>query len=245
MARVQNAALGSASSASVTDSAAFASNPTVGNYVAVMCWGWNSSHTTGTPTITDNIGGNTYTIPTNGFQAVNNDVWCLVAYAKVAATGAGLKARCTTPGGWAANGSIMVCAAEYSGVAASSPENGSVGTAPGTTAQTFAPGNLTVNSTDLVVAVHASDSAGNPTNLTSPGAPLVSEGRQLNGSTFEAGEGMTATGVTTPSNPTWTTTAAASKWAAAQFALLAASGAASPVLQDLMHRPGFMPLLCM
>jgi hypothetical protein len=222
---VQTAVLGSTSSGASIQTSAFAANPTVGNYLVAWAWGWTSNTTSAAPAFSD-TGTNAYTIPTNCFLFQASDLWLAVGYTKVAISGATFKVTITKAAAWV-SGSMMCVASEFSGIAATSPLDGTaVGTSPGTTAQSFAPGNLTLASGSLVVAGFCGDVAGNPANLTSPSG-WSSAGQQLNGTTFQVGEGVYRINPASPANPTWSTTAAAAKWGAAQFALKTATGGAA------------------
>jgi hypothetical protein len=220
---VQDAALGSASAATSQQTGAFAANPTVGNYLVAWGWGWMGSAHDLTPSFSDTAGGNTWVVPANGYQQIALDLWGFLGYAKVAATGASFKIS-STGARTATGGSIMVCAAEFSGVASTSPLDGS---AVGTTNTTGipAPGNLTLTSGSLVLGLMTSDQTTYTTFGYSTPTGFTRAGMQNDGSTFQVGEAIWAINPTSPSNPSWATGTV--KWAAAQFALLAAAGGAS------------------
>jgi hypothetical protein len=215
---IQNAAIGSTGSGSSIQTSAFGSNPTVGNYIVGYCWGWgNTSDHPTSVTFTD-TGGNTYAVPTGAFKDQANDLYLAVGYAKVVTSGATFKVTATA-NGTTAHESVMCCAAEFSGIAASSPEDGAAVGATGTSV-TVAPGSKSLTSGSLVVAVMSDDNTSfggsTPTGFTRVGF-------QNNGSSFQVGEGIYAINPTSPTNPSRTITSA--KWAAAQFALLAAGTA--------------------
>jgi hypothetical protein len=221
IALVQTANLGSTSGALSQQTLAFGTPPTVGNTIVAWAWGWQGATHNQTPAFSD-TGGNAYTVPAGAYQHLAADLWAILGFAPVANTGASFKVTTTQPSSTTSN-SIMVVAVEFSGVAATDPLDGAaVGTAPGTTAQTFAPGDLDLTAGSLVAAILSADIAGNPANLTSPSL-WSSAARVLDGVTFEVGEALYQLDPATPTNPTWTTTAAATVWAAIQFALLAES----------------------
>jgi len=220
IAHVQDAAIGAVSNGASQQSGAFGANPTVGNYVVAYAWGWaDTAHHHPTACVFTDTGGNTYTVPAGVFRDQASDLWCAAAYAPVATGGASFKVTATPTGsGGTYNGSVVVCAAEFSGVASSSPLDGSAAGATGTST-TVAPGSMTLTAGSLVVAVGTDD---NSTYGGSTPTGFTRVGFQNNGSSFQVGEAVYAIGPTSPANPSRTITSA--KWAAAQFALLAAGG---------------------
>jgi hypothetical protein len=219
----QTAVLGALGSGTTQQTSAFGANPTVGNYLVAWAWGWGGGGAGSSFSFAD-TGSNTYTFPTNAKQGTAvNDVWCMVAYTKVATTGASFKVTATVTGG--SNGSIMVVASEFSGVAASSPLDGTA--AAGATASTGvpAPGSLTLASGSLAVGVFSSDQTTYTTFGYGTPSGFTRVGFQDNGSSFQVGEAVYAIGPASPSNPSWKTGTV--NWAAVQFALKSAAGGAA------------------
>jgi hypothetical protein len=215
---VQNAAIGSTSAGTSQATSAFPASPTVGNYVVWTGWGWNSGspgQTNATITATDSATGNTWIKPANVFQKRATDLWCSGGYAKIANTTASFTVTVTDSSG-SGNGAIMICAAEFSGVAASSPEDGT-GVGANGSSVTVAPGSKSITSGSLVVLVAADD---NTTFTGSTPTGYTRVGFQNNGSTFEVGEGAYAINPSSPTNPSRTITT--NPWVAGLFALLAA-----------------------
>lgn len=229
IALVQTAALGSTGSGTSQQTSAFASNPTVGNYIVAWAWGWNPATGTTAPAISD-TGGNSYTIPTGGFQERTGDLWSVVAWTKVATSGATFRLTVTKAATWSA-GSLMIVASEFSGVAAASPLDG---TPAGTNSTTGvpAPGSMAVASGSLVAPVMVRDST---TFLGSTPTGFNRVAFQNDGTNFEVGEAIYAINPSSPANPSWATSTTA--WAASQFALLAASGGSA----FLARRPLLVP----
>lgn len=219
IAHIQDTTLGTATNPTVAaQTGAFGANPTIGNYIVVFAWGWTSAVHTNALAFSD-TGGNSYTVPTGAFKDQATDLWCAVGYAKVATSGATFKVTATYNNG-ISGATINVCAAEFSGVAAASPLDGSAIGATGTSTSA-APGSLSFTSGDLVVAVSVDDNT-SYTGSTPTGFTRVQN--QSNGTSFEVGEGIYAVAPASPTNPTRTITSA--KWCAAQLALLAVSAAA-------------------
>jgi hypothetical protein len=118
IALVQTAAIGSTGSGTSQQTSAFATSPTVGNYLVAWAWGWNSGTHTKTPGFTDTA-GNTWVVPTNAYQHQAADCWAVVGYTKVAATGASFRVTSTEPD--SGGSSIMVVAASSRGWRARRP----------------------------------------------------------------------------------------------------------------------------
>ncbi len=211
---VQSTTLGTNSGGNSQATGAFATNPTVGNYLIVWAWGWTSSNH-GTVAFSD-TGGNVYTVPTGSQQDQTRDLWCAIGFAKVATSGATFKVTCTPNA--SSTGSILVVASEFSGGLASGPLDGAaVGTTG--TSTSVAPGSLSFTAGDLVVAVSVDD---NNTYGGSTPAGFTRVANETNGSTFEVGEAVYAIAPASPTNPARTITSA--KWAAVQLALKPAAG---------------------
>jgi hypothetical protein len=213
VAHVQDAALGAGGPAATTQqTGAFSTNPTVGNYIIAIAWGWNSNAHNQTPALSD-TGGNSYTVPANVYQNQATDLWCIAGLAKVVTSGASFK---VTSGGPASGGggSICVAAAEFSAIPASSPQDGTAAGTTGTSV-TVAPGSMTITIGSLVISICTDD------NTTYGGSTPTGFTRiafENDGTNFEVGEGAYAIGPASPTNPSRTVTSA--KWAASQFALL-------------------------
>ena len=146
---VQGASLGLNSSGTSQATGAFASKPTIGNYILVSCWAWNQNRewTSSDITCSDNLAThNTYTQV--GFVQSGYDVFCFF-YAKVTSTGAGYTPVVTL--NTVGNSAISVAASEFSGIASSNPIDGSAVTATGTGSPASL-GNMTVRASDLVLA---------------------------------------------------------------------------------------------
>jgi hypothetical protein len=240
-------------SAATLNVGAFGSAVTLNNYVVAWAWGGNSSTppTAGQVTCTDNgATPNTYTQIAFKGQALgaNPGTWAAAFVAKVTSNPASgnlnPKVSNSGSGPW-----IVGCAAEFSG-GTTTTDGSSTNGSTNNTSNAPTCGNMTTAvADDLLVAAFGMNQTSDlstiadPTNYTLVGK-TVSE-------TVEAGAGhyRIVTGTVTNNNPAWALTGASSAasdgWAACQAALQPAAGAASPVLQDLMHRPGFMPLLCM
>lgn len=216
---VQTGALGSAGTATSQQTSIFGTNPTVGNYLVAWAWGWSSSHQA-TPAFSD-TGSNSWTVPTNAYQQIAADLWCIAGYTKVATSGSSFRITITTTG-WT-SGAIMVVASEFSGVASASPLDGSAVGTTGTTGAP-APGSLSFTSGDLLVAVMANDGSGNPTTVTTPSG-WTSVGKQTNGASFEVGDAIYQIAPASPVNPTWNSSTV--KWSASQFALKSATTGAT------------------
>jgi hypothetical protein len=228
IAHVQDTGLGTTAAAGSQQTGAFGSNPTVGNYVVAFAWGAPGSGTVNNPVSFSDSAGNTYTIPTNAYQfSSNSGCWCAVGYAKVGSTGASFKVTVTHGSGWT-SGIICVVASEFSGVAASSPQDGSaVGQGSTSSASSFSPGTNSYSSTSLVVAVMVNNQ-GNLITLTDPSGYSV-PAHEADGSSFEVGGSAYKIAPSGSQNPTWSQNQSANLWAAAQFGLLAGgSGSFSP-----------------
>lgn len=203
---------------------ALASNPTVGNYLTMWGWGWSSATTAGSITSTFSVtdtGGNSWTIYK---QALGSDLWVVCGWAKVGTSGSTFKVTMNNmPAG--SSGDILL--AEWSGVVGTSPVDGTPTGTTGTSV-TVAPGSMAITAGSLVIAVSSDD---NTTYGGSTPSGFTRAGFQNNGSSNQVGEGIYAIGPTSPSNPSRTITSA--KWAAQQFALLAAAGGGGTVTQLL------------
>lgn len=227
---VQTAALGSHTSATSQQSGAFPSNPTVGNNIGAWCWGQVDGATPTSVTFTDS-GGNSYTVPANVFQVKQTTgtirVYFAAGYARVTTSAASFKATATVNGTAGGTTTINVCAAEFSGVAATSPLSGTPVGNTSTAAGTFSLGNMTVGAGDLVLCgCTNSDSTGSPPfNFTGSGYTSVAKQVDNAGQVFGIGQGLYAIGPTSPTNPAWSDTNNP-VWAGGQFALKAAGGTA-------------------
>lgn len=240
IALVQTAALGSTGSGTSQQTSAFGAQPTVGNYLVAWAWGWDNSHPTHVSCGFTDTGGNTYAVPAGAFQTIGSDLWVAVGYTKVATAGASFKVTATpvnSPTGYL--GSLMVVAVEFSGVAGTSPVDGA---AVGTTGTTGipAPGSKTLTAGDLVVALFSSDQTTYTTFGYSTPSGFTRAAFQNDGSSFQVGEAIYAIGPASPSNPSWKTGTV--NWAAAQFALLAASGGGAAIYVPAPF-PGIPPAI--
>lgn len=215
IALVQQTTLGSNGSATSVATGAFATAPTVGNYV--IAWAWVGSKTganwaSTAFSCTDNFSNSYSSI---GFSASGNTLVALMYYAKVATTGSAFTVTLTASN----RTKLDVVAAEFSGLVASSPTDNALGTT-GTTGAP-APGSMTLfNAGDLVIAVMASAAAANPATVTTPSG-FTAVATQTNGSTFSVGQAIYAINPGSPTNPTWNSGTVA--WGAYQAALLAAA----------------------
>lgn len=218
----QKTSLGTLASGTTVSAGTFAANPTVGNYVIAWTWAYSGTTTAaGNVTLSDNIGGNTYT--QIGFvqrtQDIANFFWCALFYSRVAATGASFAPKVTTT---VSGSGLCICAAEFSGGAASSPADGAAVTASAATGAP-APGSKAFTAGDLVCAVMVDGNTSGTSTVTTPSG-FTSVQQETNGVSFPVGEGVYALAPASPTNPTWNSVAF--DWAASQFALLPAAGAA-------------------
>jgi hypothetical protein len=212
--------IASTASGSSLASTALGSNPTVGNYLVMWGWGWASNTTastiTGTFSVTDTGTTNTWTLYK---QAQANDVWVVCGWTKLVASGATFK---VTMNNMPTSSSGNIIIAELSGVQAATPVDGTPTGTTGTSTA-VAPGSMAITAGSFVGSV---SSDGNSTYGGSTPAGFTRAGFQNNGSSNQVGEGIYAINLASPSNPSRTVTSA--KWAAQQFALLAAAAAFTP-----------------
>jgi hypothetical protein len=224
---VRKTTLGAIGSGTTVSTGAFAANPSVGDYVVAWAWGYSGTTLAVAANVTcaDNIGGNAYTQV--GFQSVvrdaSNRYWVAMFHAKVAATGANFAPAITTS---IAGSGLQVCAAEFSGVAATAPADGAAvsASAPGPSSSSPAPGSKSFAAGDVVCAVMVNAMFVSPQTVTTPSG-FTSVQKETDGVNFLVGEGVYAVAPTSPTNPTWN--AVADAWAASQFALLAAAAPAA------------------
>lgn len=237
------------SGAATAQSASATSNPTVANYIVAWVWGFNgaanySAGGSDTITLSDSDGGNTWVVPggsiatTHAGAATNVDLYCALAYTKVAHTSANFKVTATITSSQAGC-SIMLAVAEFSGVLAASPEDGSLVGATGTSQTAIAPGSKTsIASGSLICAVMSSDDATNPAHINGvttgqPGTPPTSwtaVNTEYQTSTLQAGQAIYSINLGSSLNPTWTIAPDTSaKFGAAQFGLKAAAAAGGPL----------------
>lgn len=226
---VQKTTLGTTTAGTSQSSGAFAASPTAGNYVVVWTWGWESAAITASAvTCADNATGNTYTRA--AFQIAPAGGWSALFYAKVVGTVGSFTPTVSVAGGHV----IEACAAEFSGVAPSSPADGAAVGTTGTTGAP-APGSMTFTAGDLIVAVMQDDFSAAATVTTPTGFTSVQ--KDTDGVSHEVGEGVYALAPSSPTNPTWNSIGATG-WGASQLALKAAPGLAGLplVVRQAVHR---------
>jgi hypothetical protein len=217
IAHIQDTSVGSNAAVTSVSTGAFASNPGTGgmDYVVAFVWGVGTSVVLADLNITDtysNGPGGSYTLI--GFKA-NTTVFGCMAYAPVTTTGASFAVTAHN----SVSGKLSIVASEFTGIAATSPVDGSAVSASGTS-QTAAPGNLTVTAGDLVLAVVCDLDVQFSPVLNTP-AGWNSAGKATSSLTA-VGQGIWAVNPSSPTNPSWTVgTGSNAAWVASQFAMLA------------------------
>lgn len=216
---------------------AFASNVTAGN--AIVCqiaWFKNSAGAVAISTVADGIGNSLAAFPSAQRTSTADthaacDIWYKVNIAGGAST------ITVTPN---ASSFTSFTITEASGLATSSAED-TRSSAEGSSAAP-ACGAFTTASAGITFGVVTHTGADTAiTENTGGGYSLAFEAESTTNQPINGEYKVTAAG---SQNPSWTL-GASRAWICTGAGFKDAAGAASPVLQDLMHRPGFMPLLCM
>lgn len=228
IAQVQDSTLGKIASATPVTTAFGATPPVAGNYIVVWCWSMDGfTPVAGSFTLTDNATGGTNTYNQVGFIDTGGGSQCMMFWAKVVNTKANLilsfaDSNITTP-------ILVAVAAEFSGIAAASPQDG---TAVTNTGLDTAPqsGNETVVANDLVCTVAVDQDGANPATFTKPTGTTLPDSTHnplRDGANFVVGGGAWVINPSSPVNLIWTSGNV--NWACAQFALKVAAGATRDV----------------